>query len=110
MTRDWFTVVAGPIAWFAALVADWMLAPGAHQAGSLAGLYAIDLAALAIVGTAGALALGRIRALRGVPPVHRPHQRAWFLAASGIGLSALSVVLVVGLVLPKLLLAPGAEP
>jgi hypothetical protein len=129
MTRDWFAVVAGPLAWFIAHVACWMAVPGAHEAGRLAGLYAIDVAALAISVVAGVLALGRIRRIRGLsgaqspdvadtggelalPPLlpDRRVQRAWFLALSGLGLSALSILLVLGLTMPILLLSPGAEP
>ena len=31
MTRAWAAVFAGPLAWFAAHVASWMLAPPAHR-------------------------------------------------------------------------------
>ena len=144
MTRDWFAVCAGPMAWFCAHVASWMLVPGAHDAGGLAGLYVVDLVALAVAVTAGALALGRIRALHREapepppppspepassepaldvpslpvppppPPSPRPSdrraQRARFLAVSGLVLSALSILLVIGLTLPLFLLVPGAEP
>jgi formate hydrogenlyase subunit 3/multisubunit Na+/H+ antiporter MnhD subunit len=110
MTRDWFAVVAGPVAWFIAHVASWMLVPGAHDAGSLTGIYLVDLAALAIAGIAAALAAGRLRMLRGAPEDDRRAQRARFLATSGLALSALSIVLVVGLTLPLVLLVPGAEP
>lgn len=110
MTRDWFAVFAGPLAWFAAHVASWMLAPGAHETASIVGLYLVDLAALVIAVAAGVSALGRVRALRGVPPSDRRTQRVWFVATCGLGLSALSIVLVIGLSLPMLLLGPGAEP
>jgi hypothetical protein len=110
MTRDWFAVLAGPLAWFVAHVASWMLVPGAHEAGPLAALYVIDAAALAISLTSGALALGRIRTLRRVAEPDRRAQRARFLATGGLALSALSVLLVVGLTLPLVLLVPGAEP
>ncbi|HEX2690965.1 MAG TPA: hypothetical protein VHN14_30335 [Kofleriaceae bacterium] len=110
MTRDWVVVCAGPVAWFCAHVACWMLAPGAHEAGRLGGLYLVDLAALVISILAGVLALGRVRALRDVPLADRRDQRARFLAVSGLALSALSILLIVGLTLPILLLSPGAEP
>ena len=110
MTRDWFAVAAGPVAWFCAHVASWMLAPGAHEAGSVAGLCVIDAVALAIAVLAGVLALGRIRALRDASPDDPTASRAGFLARSGLGLSALSIVLIVGLALPVFLIAPGAEP
>ena len=110
MTRDWFAVFAGPLAWFVAHVASWMAAPGAHEAGSVAGLCVLDLAALAIAITAGVLALRRVRALRDVPPVDRRVSRARVLAASGLVLSAFSILLIVGLALPLVLLSPGAEP
>jgi hypothetical protein len=110
LMRGWFAVFAGPLAWFAAHVASWMLAPGAHDTSSIVGLYLVDIAALGIAVTAGVVALGRIRALRGAPPTDQRTQRAWFIAGCGLGLSALSVVLVIGLSLPMLLLLPGAEP
>jgi hypothetical protein len=110
MTRDWFSVAAGPLAWFAAHVASWMIVPGAHEAGRLAMLRTIDAVALAIASIAGALALARFRALYRLSPADPRVQRARFLAASGVALSALSVVLVLGLALPTFLLLPGAEP
>jgi len=113
MTRDWFAVVAGPLAWFCAHVTSWMIAPGAHEVGRVAGLYMVDIAALAISITAGALALDRLyrsQTLRDGPPADAGVQRARFLAMSGLGLSVLSIVLVVGLTLPLVLLSPGAEP
>jgi hypothetical protein len=110
MRRDWFALVAGPLAWFCAHVGSWMLAPGAHEAGRVAGLYVIDGAALAISIIAGVFALGRVRVLFRGPPGDRHVQRARFLAASGLALSALSILLLLGLTLPLLLLSPGAEP
>jgi hypothetical protein len=110
MTRDWIAAAAGPIAWFSALVASWMLAPAAHEAGSLGPLYAIDAAALVVAVAAGAVAMGRVRRLRRLPPGDRRVQRDHFVAVSAVALSALSIVLVIGLALPNFLLLPGAEP
>ena len=110
MTRDWVCVLAGPLAWFIAHVASWMLVPGAHDAGDLVALYAIDAAALAIAVAASVAALSRLRSLRRTPTSDRRVQRAQFLALSGLGLSGISIVLVIGLVLPNVLLLPGAEP
>ena len=110
MTRDWICVLAGPLAWFIAHVASWMLAPGAHETAGLAGLYAVDAAALVISVAAGLAAAARLRGLGRVAPVDRAAQRARFLAASGLGLSAISILLMIGLVLPNILLGSGAEP
>lgn len=109
-TRDWLAIAAGPLAWFAAHVASWMIVPGAHEAGRLAALRTIDAVALVIAVVAGAMALGRLRAVYRLPPAAPGVQRARFLAASGVALSALSVLLVTGLALPTFLLLPGAEP
>jgi hypothetical protein len=100
MTRDWIVLAAGPLAWFAALVADWMLTPGAHEAGSVAALYAIDAAALVVALVACALAARRLRA-------NAPDR---FVVVAGLGIAALSAVLVIGLAIPLVLLLPGAEP
>lgn len=110
MKRDWFAMLAGPLAWFAAHVASWMLVPGAHDAGSVTALYVVDAAALTIAVIGGTVALHRVRQLRLAPQTDPRVPRARFLAASGLGLSALAIVLLLGLVLPILLLAPGAEP
>jgi hypothetical protein len=110
MKRDWFAVAAGPLAWFIAHVASWMLVPGAHETGSLAAVYVIDAVAIAVSAVAGAIALGRVRALRRDPPAGRGAERMRFVAASGVALSALSILLVIGLTLPVVLLIPGAEP
>jgi hypothetical protein len=110
MTRDWVFAAAGPLAWFIAHVASWMLAPGAHETAGLAALYAIDAAAFIVAVTAGAGALVRLRSLSRVAPADRRVQRARFVALSGLGLSGMSIVLVIALALPHLLLLPGAEP
>jgi hypothetical protein len=110
MTRDWFAVFAGPLAWFAAHVASWMVVPGAHEAGSVVGLVVIDTVALAIAIIAGALAAGRARQLLRQPPGDRQTQRARFVAVAGVLLSAVSILLIIGLLLPVALLGPGAEP
>ena len=52
----------------------------------------------------------RLRRLRGVAPSDRQVQRTRFVVLSGLGLSAMSIVLVIGLALPHVLLLPGAEP
>jgi hypothetical protein len=110
MKRDWFIVVAGPMAWFVGLVASWIVTPPAHESGRLAALRAIDLAALAIAIIACALAVMRVRALSRVPAADRHVQRARFVAGCGVALSALSILLVIGLALPTFLLVAGAEP
>jgi hypothetical protein len=110
MRRDWIFAAAGPLAWFIAHVASWMLTPGAHETAGLAALYAIDAAALVVAVTAGAGALGRLRSLGRAAPADRHVQRARFLALSGLGLSGMSIVLIIGLAAPYLLLLPGAEP
>jgi hypothetical protein len=110
MTRDWIAAAAGPIAWFACHVASWMLAPPAHETGSVAPLLAIDAVALAVAIAAGVVALRRARSLYRTPPVDRAVQRARFVAISGVALSALSIILMIGLALPTFLLLPGAEP
>ena len=108
--REWLFVFAGPLAWFAAHVASWMIAPGAHESGRVRGLVVVDLIALAIAFGALVIAAIRVRALVGQPADDRQAQRARFMAGGGLALSALSIVLLVGLVLPVVLLAPGAEP
>jgi hypothetical protein len=110
MKRDWFAIVAGPLAWFLAHVASWIAVPPAHEAGRLAVLRAIDLAALAIALIAGGIAGRRMRALLRITPPDHSVQRARFVATCGVALSVLSIILVIGLALPTFLLVPGAEP
>jgi hypothetical protein len=103
--RDWLALFAGPVAWFCAHVASWMLGPPAHEKHSLGAIYTIDAIALVIAIVAAASALLRWRALRGTD-----RGRDRFLAVSGVALSALSILLIVGIALPDFLLIPGAEP
>jgi hypothetical protein len=110
MTRDWLAVAAGPLAWLVAHVASWMIAPGAHDAGGVVSLFVIDTVALAIAIVGGLVAARRLRALKRQPPVDRRVERARFVALCGLALSALSILLVIGLMLPLGLLVPGAEP
>jgi hypothetical protein len=110
MTRAWAAVFAGPLAWFAAHVASWMLVPPAHRPGGRTAMVAIELVALAIAFVAGLSALARLRLLRRVPADDHRVQRKQFIAIAGVALSAITIVLMIGLTLPNLLLTPGAEP
>jgi thiol:disulfide interchange protein len=110
MKRDWVTMIAGPMAWFVALVASWVVTPPAHESGRLEALRAMNLVALAIAIIACALAVMRVRALSRLTPADRHAQRARFVAGCAVALSALSILLVIGLALPTFLLVPGAEP
>lgn len=110
MTRDVARLFAGPAAWFVAHVASWMLAPPAHETGGRGAIWAIDAAALAVAVLAGLGALARLRRLAAAAPVDRQVQSARFLAGAGVAVSALSILLMIGLVLPTFLLVPGAEP
>jgi hypothetical protein len=110
MTRDWAAVFAGPLAWFAAHVASWMLVPPAHRTGGRGAMLAIEAVALAIAIAAGLSALARARLLRRVPADDGRVQRKQFIAIAGVALSAISIVLLVGMTLPNVLLIPGAEP
>jgi hypothetical protein len=101
MTRDWFPVIAAPIAWFAALVAGWMLTPPAHEDGPLTTLHVIHLIAIGIIVVAGISAAVRLRGSTG---------SRRFLAWGGLGLAALTLLLVIGLAVPTLILFAGAEP
>lgn len=110
MTRDWAAVFAGPLAWFAAHVASWMLVPPAHRTGGRTAMFAIEAVALAIAVVAGLSALARARRLGRAPADDRRAQRNQFLAVAGVALSAISIVLMIGLTLPNFMLIPGAEP
>ena len=87
-----------------------MLAPPAHRTAGRAAMFAIEAVALAIAIAAGLSALARVRRIRGGPDADGRVQREWFIATAGLALSAISIVLMIGLTLPNLLLIPGAEP
>ena len=89
-------VAAATLPWIAH-VASWMLVPGAHEAGPLAGLYALDAAAIAIALAAGVATIARLRQLSRASSTDHHVDRARFLALSGLGLSGVSVVLLIGL-------------
>jgi hypothetical protein len=110
MSRDWIAMFAGPVAWYVALVAGWMLSPSAHGNGSVTGILVIDAVALVIAVAAGTMALVRLRSLGDDRSGDRRAQHARLIAGAGVALAALSVVLVIGIALPDLLLVPGAEP
>ena len=104
MRRDWLVLLAGPFAWSVAALAGWMLAPPAYEKNhTVITITAINISALAIAGVAAVMAFRRVRALRS-------EDEAKFLAVGGLALATLSIILTIGLILPPLLLAPGAEP
>ncbi len=87
----WTGVLAGPVIWFASLLAGFALAPWACTFGWKPAMYAVSAAALALAAAAGLLAhrqwhqLGRADA--GEAGGILPSARA--LAAGGMALSAL---------------------
>lgn len=103
------SVFLGPSAWFALLVASYYVVPGAHEVGRTGWLYLLHAGAVAIVVAAGIVAFRELAASKG-DLSDRVVQRRRAMAIGAVVLSVLSLVLVIGSLIPVLMLPPGAEP
>ena len=103
MKGDYVLAFVGPIAWFAAHVASWIVVPGAHETEGAAWLALVDLPAAGIALVAAVLAVLRFRKLA------EDEQRRRFVVGCAIALSLGSLILLLGIGLPPLLLPAGAE-
>ena len=104
--RLWLTILVGPLAWLAFLQTAYALLPGAcrHPMGGMIALLAAGALALS---TAGLVAAWRgWRRVGRAAPGGAATSRARVVALTGIGTSALFVLIVVAGMLPLLLLAP----
>jgi hypothetical protein len=110
--RDiWLTigVVLAPTAWLTLLVCAYWAVPGAHEPGRqwlLRGLHggAVLVAIVALVICVRELKLSVGNGNEMVV------QRRRFMAIAGIAITALSLLVILGMAVPTFLLWPGAEP
>jgi hypothetical protein len=102
----WTAIVLGPSAWFLDLTASWAITPPAYRAGDRGPLYVVTAVCLAIALASTGIALWQLRA----PSDEGAPSRDRWLRVSALAFGLIGVLLVVGTALPKLLLAPGAEP
>jgi len=103
MKGDFLLAFLGPLAWFAAHVASWIVVPGAHETEGASRLALVDLPAAAIALVAVVLAVLRFRRLA------VEDQRRRFVVGCAIALGLGSLLLLLGIGLPPLLLPAGAE-
>jgi hypothetical protein len=107
--RLWLAILIGPLAWLAFLQTAYALVPGAcrRPTGGMIALLAAAALALAL-STAGLVAAwqGWRRVGGAGAPGGTATSRARVMALTGIGTSALFVLVVVAGMLPLLLLAP----
>jgi hypothetical protein len=99
MSKDrvlWIAAFAGPLAWFTDLVASWMLTPGAYQHRPALSIHVISILCAAVAAGAGVVAFRR--------------RSEGVLAYAALALAAFSLLVIVGMAVPKWMLAPGAEP
>jgi uncharacterized membrane protein len=99
MTRDrwlWIAAFTGPLMWFLDLVTSWMATPGAYQHKPSIAIHVISAISVIATGAAG------IYAWR--------HRRTGFIAQCAVFLAAFSLLVILGMAVPKWILSPGAEP
>ena len=101
----WLCVLAGPVAWFLSMEANFALAPLAPKA--MLAFYLVSLAALLITAAAGYLAWARWRQMSRskADVVATSGRRA--LAVSAFVLSAMFAVVIVAQSIPNLMLRSG---
>jgi putative flippase GtrA len=92
----WIAAFTGPLAWFLDLVASWMATPGAYRHEPSLSIHVIS-----VVSILATLAAG-IYAFR--------HRREGFVAQCAMFLAAFSLLVILGMAVPKWILPPGAEP
>lgn len=99
MSKDrvlWVAAFAGPIAWFVDLVASWMLTPGAYNHRPAYSIHAMSIICALVAAAAGVVAW------------HKRDQG--FVARVALFLAAFSLLVIIGMAVPKWMLSPGAEP
>ena len=112
MRRDvwlWFANFLGPITWFVLLSTAFYVVPGAHESGRVWTVRGMHGAALVLVIVSIAIAVRELKLGAG-DTSDVMVQRRRFLALSALGVSAISLLIVIGMSLTTLLLQPGAEP
>ena len=105
----WIANLLGPIVWFALLSVGFYVVPPAHESGRHGALFLLHGVAAILI--AVSIAIGFVELKRGVgDTADVVVQRRRFLAISAISLSAISLLIVAGMLITTLLLPPGAEP
>jgi len=92
----WVAAFAGPLAWFLDLVASWMLTPGAYNHRDAISIHVISVLSALVAAAAGIVAWRR--------------REQGFVAHAAVFLAAFSLLVILGMAVPKWMLAPGAEP
>lgn len=107
--RLWLLILAGPAAWAIDFNVSYAVSPNAHDHESVLDLYLLHAGAFVIAAIAAVLS-GRL--LRSALQVEGDVmvQRTRFMAAAGLGLSVISLLLIAGIAIPTFMLPPGAEP
>ena len=93
MSRDlalWLELLAGPLAWFASLCANFALAPWACSLRWQPALHVVSFAAMLVTAASGSMALSKASGPSRIPPViwhlgqgWAPWFLAWLLAQEG---------------------------
>jgi hypothetical protein len=99
MSKDrvlWIAAFAGPLAWFCDLVASWMLTPGAYNHRPAVSIHVISIVCALIAASAAVIAWKK--------------RDQGFVARAALGLAVFSLLVIIGMAVPKWMLAPGAEP
>jgi hypothetical protein len=99
MSKDrwiWIAAFTGPLAWFFDLLASWMATPGAYQHKPSLAIHIISAASILATAIAGLYAWRR--------------RHDGFVAQCAVFLAAFSLLVILGMAVPKWILPPGAEP
>lgn len=105
----WFSLLAPPLAFLVQLEANYALVSWACARGDRLPLHLITLAALVVAAAAWLVAWREWRAVRGPWPDYvtpAPSPRSRFMAALGMLVSALFIVLLVAQAIPAFVLTP----
>jgi hypothetical protein len=99
MSKDrllWAAAFAGPLAWFGDLISSWMLTPGAYQHRPSLSIHVITVIAALVAAGAGVVAWQK--------------RDQGTVARAALFLAMFSLLVILGMAVPKWMLAPGAEP
>lgn len=99
----WLLILAGPAAWALDFNISYAVSPDAHDHESVLDLHLLHAGAFVIAAIAAVLSGGMLRRALQV-------ERTRFMAAAGLGLSVISLLLIIGNAIPTFMLPPGAEP
>jgi len=100
-------MLAGPVVWVVYMEASYMLAPLACQTGSTVALHGMSAVSLMIIAVAGLFSWASWKKLsRGGTGRGQRMSRRSFMAAGGVALSCMFILVIIAQEIPRIMISP----